>query len=428
MQLQHVGLDSLRQAGGLSGFPSPQESSYDLFATGHAGTAISTAAGLAWADHRAKANTKVVAIVGDASIVNGLSLEGLNNAALLERQFLIVLNDNSMAIDRTHGAMAHALDRIRTNSAYTNIKQSAEQLLKRLPMGEEISGALRNLREGLRTTIHGGQVFEALGIAYYGPADGHNVPELIHMLRRLASIDRPVLLHVHTQKGRGCQYAVEDPCRFHSPSAYTIEQGQAVFPPRENPTWTQTFSDVLVEQARKNDKIDAITAAMPDGTGLVKFREEFPDATSTWSAANRTTTAAWRRARQAACGRSSASYSTFMQRAMDQFSRNWPAQIARGALSRPGWAVGSTSAVLTLMTRLPAPAAGDDADGAGRRADAGRDELALTRMARPRFRYPRDECRRKTNPAETQSACPPFELARPTPTARATMRRCCATA
>ena len=148
--------DALRQAGGLSGFPSPSESIYDLFATGHAGTAISTATGLALADQMAGSNRRAVAVVGDASIVNGLALEGLNNAALLKRQFLIILNDNSMAIDRTHGALAQMLDRVRTAATYNDIKQSAESLLHRLPMGAEISEALRNIRAGLKTTLHGG--------------------------------------------------------------------------------------------------------------------------------------------------------------------------------------------------------------------------------------------------------------------------------
>ncbi|HAU38933.1 MAG TPA: 1-deoxy-D-xylulose-5-phosphate synthase, partial [Phycisphaerales bacterium] len=207
--------DTLRQAGGLSGFPSPDESEYDLFATGHAGVAISTAAGLAWADQAAGRNTKIVAVVGDASIVNGTALEAINNVALLRRQMLIILNDNSMAIDRTHGALAHVLDRIRLTGAYSDLKQSAESILERMPLGSEIRDTLRSLREGLKATIHGRQIFEPLGLNYYGPVDGHDIGGLIRLLRRLGNIEGPVILHVHTQKGRGCQYAVEDPCRFH---------------------------------------------------------------------------------------------------------------------------------------------------------------------------------------------------------------------
>ena len=159
--------------------------------------------GLAWADQAGGRDTKVVAVVGDASIVNGLSLEGLNNAALLRRQFLVVLNDNSMAIDRTHGAMARVLDRIRTSSAYGDLRDGAEHLLQHLPMGEEITGALRHLKAGLKTTLQGKQVFETLGFAYFGPVDGHDIGALIDMLRRLSRLNRPALLHVHTQKGHG---------------------------------------------------------------------------------------------------------------------------------------------------------------------------------------------------------------------------------
>ncbi|MHC4983943.1 MAG: 1-deoxy-D-xylulose-5-phosphate synthase N-terminal domain-containing protein [Planctomycetota bacterium] len=196
--------DTLRQAGGICGFPWPAESPYDVFATGHAGTAISTAAGLAWVD-RSPESPKVVAVVGDASIVNGLSLEGINNAALLKRQFLVVLNDNSMAIDRTRGALSQALDRIRLMQTYDDVKRQTEQLLSHLPLGEEIGDALRHIRDGLRTTVHGGQVFEALGFRYFGPVDGHDIHNLIRILRRLAEMNYPALLHVHTQKGRGCQ-------------------------------------------------------------------------------------------------------------------------------------------------------------------------------------------------------------------------------
>jgi 1-deoxy-D-xylulose-5-phosphate synthase len=176
--------ETLRQLGGISGFPSPEESEYDEFATGHAGTAISTAVGLAWADQQQELDHKSVALVGDASIVNGLSLEGLNNASMLKRQFLVVLNDNSMAIDRTQGGLAEALDRVRMDTRYVDLRKHTEQLLHRLPLGDNISGALRHLREGLRTAIHGPRVFETLGFEYFGPVDGHDLPTLIRVLQR----------------------------------------------------------------------------------------------------------------------------------------------------------------------------------------------------------------------------------------------------
>ena len=222
--------DTLRQSGGLSGFPSPAESEYDLFYTGHAGTALSTAMGLAWSDRGA--DRRVVAVVGDAGIVNGVSFEAINNITSLKRQFLIVLNDNSMAIDRTCGALAKALDRIRMDRRYGDLKQSAESMLQRMPLGGEIADAIKHLKQSVKSTLHGGQIFETLGISYFGPVDGHDIPMLVRVLSSLADIDAPVLLHVRTQKGKGCRYAVEDPCRFHSPAAYVHQGDRAIIRPR----------------------------------------------------------------------------------------------------------------------------------------------------------------------------------------------------
>jgi 1-deoxy-D-xylulose-5-phosphate synthase len=199
------GFDRLRQAGGPSGFPSPAESDCDLFATGHAGTAISAAAGLAWADRFAgRTDNRIVAIVGDGSIVNGAAFEAINNSALIDRQMLVILNDNSMAIDVTQGGLARLLDRLRLTRTYTDLKQRTEQTLRRVPLGQEISDALRHIHGGLRTTFHGEQIFELLGLRYFGPVDGHDIEAMIDILKLLKDVPQPVLLHVHTQKGRGC--------------------------------------------------------------------------------------------------------------------------------------------------------------------------------------------------------------------------------
>jgi 1-deoxy-D-xylulose-5-phosphate synthase len=310
--------DKLRQAGGLSGFPSPAESEYDLFHTGHAGTAVSTAAGLALGDQTAGRDNRVVAVVGDASIVNGLSMEGLNNAALLKRQFLIILNDNNMAIDRPRGALAEALEHMRMTDRYRELKHSTEQLLKHLPLGDGMADALKHIKEGLRTTLHGGQMFEALGFNYFGPIDGHDIKELIRVLQRVGTLDRPTVLHVHTEKGRGCPYAVEDPTLFHSPSAHTIENGKAVFNKPKEASWTQVFADALIEAAREDERIVAITAAMPDGTGLATFREEFPDRTIDVGIGESHAVAAAAGMAKAGLKPVVAIYSTFMQRAFDQ--------------------------------------------------------------------------------------------------------------
>jgi len=403
--------ETLRQAGGLSGFPAPDESPYDLFATGHAGTAISTAAGLAWADQALGRDSRVVAVVGDASIVNGLSLEGINNAALLRRQFLIVLNDNSMAIERTHGAMARALDRIRMTPTYSDIKHSTESLLHHLPLGSEITDALRHIKAGLKTTLHGGQVFEALGFGYYGPVDGHNVADLIRALRWLARLDRPSILHVHTVKGQGCQYAVEDPCRFHSPSAWKVENGRAVFAERTRRTWTQAFADALVELGGRDERIVAITAAMPDGTGLVEFRKAFPRRCLDVGINESHGVAMAAGLAKAGLRPVVAIYSTFLQRAMDQVFQEVALQQLPVLLcmDRAGL-VGSDGAVhhgfmdIAYLRPLPGMVLMAPADAAELKAAM---ELALRLDGPAAIRYPRDEV-----PGDLEGPCPPFELAR----------------
>ena len=401
--------DSLRQKGGLSGFPCPGESTLDLFATGHAGAAISTAAGLAWADQRAGRNTKVVAVVGDASISNGLAMEGLNNAAMLERQFLIILNDNSMAIDRTPGAMARALDRIRVTSTYQDFKQSAESLLHRLPMGDNISEAIKNLKAGLKTTLHGGQFFESLGVEYYGPVDGHDIPAMITVLRRLTRINRPTLLHVHTQKGRGCEYAVEDPCRFHSPSAYTIESGKAVFVTHSRPSWTSVFADALVEAGKADPKVVAITAAMPDGTGLDRFRKAFPERYIDVGINESHAVAMAAGLAKTGLKPVVAVYSTFMQRAIDQVFeevaiQNLPVCICmdRAGLVGSDGAVHHGFADVAFMRLLPGMILMAPGDAAELREAL---RFALSCGKPTAIRYPRDEV-----PQDLPGACPPFQM------------------
>jgi 1-deoxy-D-xylulose-5-phosphate synthase len=402
--------DHLRQSGGISGFPSPAESAYDLFYTGHAGTAISTATGLAWADKAAGRENRVVALVGDASIVNGLALEGLNNAALLGRQMLIVLNDNSMAIDRTRGALSNVLDRLRSTRAYSDIKHSTESLLSHLPMGGEITEALRSFKAGVKTTIHGGQIFEALGFDYYGPANGHDIEHLIEQLRPLADLDRPVLLHVHTEKGRGCDYALEDPCRFHSPSAYTVREGRAVFAAKARASWTDTFANSLIELAGEDERIVAITAAMPDGTGLASFRKAFPDRCVDVGISESHAVAMAAGLARAGMRPVVAIYSTFMQRAFDQAFHELALQELPVVLcmDRAGL-VGSDGAVhhgaydLSYLRPLPgmellAPAEAREMSAALR--------YALGRDGPTALRWPRDMV-----PEEFPSDCPAFETA-----------------
>ncbi|GAH40539.1 unnamed protein product, partial [marine sediment metagenome] len=384
---------------------------YDLFCTGHAGTAISTAAGLAWADQQAGADTKAVAVVGDGSIVNGPAMEGLNNAALLKRQFLVILNDNSMAIDRTRGAMAHLLDRIRMTHTYTDIKRSTETLLHHLPLGVEINEAIRNIKAGLKTAIHGEQIFESFGFQYFGPMDGHNIQELIRVLRQLAKLNCPALLHVHTVKGAGCEYAVEDPCRFHSPSAYRIHAGRAVFEEKARPTWTDTFSEAIVAAAAKDQRVVAITAAMPDGTGLVRFREAFPSRYIDVGISESHAVAMAAGLAKAGMRPIVAIYATFLQRAIDQVCQEVTLQPLpvifctdrAGLVGSDGPTHHGFQDIAQLRTFpgmvLMAPAEAAELPAAL--------HLALSIDKPCAIRYPRDEI-----PPDLPGSCPPFQLGR----------------
>ena len=406
---RNAAFDNLRQEDGISGFPAPRESQYDVFATGHAGTAISTASGLAWAQQHAGTDDRIVAVVGDASIVNGLSLEGMNNLSLIKRQFLVVLNDNSMAIDRTCGAMAQVLDRIRLTHAYSEFKHSTESFLHHLPLGHEISDVLRKFRDGLKTTLRGKQVFDVWGLRYFGPVDGHDIPNLVRVLRRLAKVDCPAILHVCTQKGRGCQYAVEDPRRFHSPSAYTVHNGQAVFQSKVRPTWTQTFSDVLVKAARRDESLVAITAAMPDGTGLAAFRDAFPDRYIDVGISESHAVAMAAGQAKAGLRPVVAVYSTFIQRALDQIFHDVCLQhlpvvfcMDRAGLVGSDGAVHHGTMDVAMLRALPGIVLMAPADAGELGAAL---EFALSLDAPAAIRYPRDEV-----PEDLPGPCPPFEL------------------
>jgi 1-deoxy-D-xylulose-5-phosphate synthase len=268
---------TLRQKGGVCGFPDPSESPYDLFAVGHAGTGISTAVGLARADYLAKRNTKVVALVGDASIVNGLAFEGLNNAGTLKRQMLIILNDNSMSISEPQGAFANYLEHLRVTTTYDEVKKRVQHLLEQIPYGQQISDIAYNVKQGIKNTLAPGHIFEDLGLKYFGPVDGHDLPSLIEKLNELKDLNAPAVLHIKTVKGKGYEWACEDPTTFHSPKPFRVEGCRVVLEKGSGRSWTAAFADAMVALAKKNEKVVGITAAMPDGTGMIKLKPTFPD-------------------------------------------------------------------------------------------------------------------------------------------------------
>jgi len=267
----------LRQRNGLSGFPDPAESPYDQFGVGHAGTSIATALGMALGAQHNQTDEKIVAFVGDASIFNGPSFEALNNLGLVKRQLLIVLNDNSMAIDVTQGAMAKLLSKVRLSHTYEDLRRTTRNILEYLPViGKRVEEALENLKKTLRMTISPSRLFESLNILYFGPVDGHDIGSLIKLFRAIGELDQPAILHVYTKKGKGFTPAGDDPRKFHSTGPFEINGKITTFP-KGGRTFTEAFADTLVELAQNDERIVAITAAMPDGTGLVKFREKFSE-------------------------------------------------------------------------------------------------------------------------------------------------------
>lgn len=311
--------EQLRQAGGLSGFPSIYESEYDLFNVGHAGTAIATAVGLARGDAALGQDRRVVAVVGDASIVNGVAFEGLNQAGVLKRQFLVILNDNSMGIARTQGGLAEHLARFRVSQLYEEVKRNFKAILPKVPVvGRSVFNALDHIKEGIKATVSPHQIFEPLGFTYVGPVDGHDVAHLIELLHALKDVPHPVLLHVHTQKGRGCDWASSDPCTFHSPGRLHIEGGKATVVKSQYKSWTTAFSDAFLALAEGDQRLIALTAAMPDGTGVAKVQKELPERALDCGIAESCTVDIAAGLCKAGMRPIACIYSTFLQRAFDQ--------------------------------------------------------------------------------------------------------------
>jgi 1-deoxy-D-xylulose-5-phosphate synthase len=312
--------EKLRKKGHVGGFPMPTESPYDLFAVGHAGTAISTAVGMARGDQHLKKNSNVVAVVGDASIVNGLAFEGLNNAGTLRRQLLIVLNDNGMSISQPQGALSQYLERVRVSTTYEEFKRVSEKFVRQLPhvVGERIEQLWHHFKEGVKSTFWPGQIFEALGIKYMGPLDGHDLPGLVNMLAEIKHVDSPLLLHVKTRKGEGYEVCTSEPTKMHSPAAFTVSGCRVEINKGSGKSWTNAFADACIALAKKDPRVIALTAAMPDGTGLSKFEKEIPGRYYDTGICESHLTAMAAGMVKSGMRPIAAIYSTFLQRAFDQ--------------------------------------------------------------------------------------------------------------
>jgi 1-deoxy-D-xylulose-5-phosphate synthase len=265
----------LRKASGISGFPDPAESEYDQFVVGHAGTAIATSIGLALGQVHTGQRDKIVAVVGDASIVNGVSFEALNNLGLVKRQLLIVLNDNSMAIDLTQGAVAKYLSRVRLSQTYEDLRRRTGVILEHMPyIGKTVEEAIERIKKSIRMVLPPSQLFESLNVPYFGPVDGYDIESLIELFKALSHLEHPAILHVYTKKGKGFGPAERDGRRFHSTGPFKLN-GDLVGKQSGGRSFTQVFGTFLTELAEKDERIVAITSAMCDGTGLAEFRKRF---------------------------------------------------------------------------------------------------------------------------------------------------------
>ncbi|MCL2356120.1 MAG: 1-deoxy-D-xylulose-5-phosphate synthase [Defluviitaleaceae bacterium] len=266
----------LRKLDGLSGFPKPCESEHDAFGTGHSSTAISAALGLAVARDFNEEKSKVVAVVGDGSLTGGLSYEGLNNAGRANTDLLVVLNDNQMSISKNVGAVARHLNHLRTAPIYLGAKQDFLTKMDKLSVfGERITRGIKSAKGLIKYAVLPGVIFEEMGFKYVGPIDGHDFPALLSALKRVRRIRGPVLLHVLTTKGKGYNIAEKSPRNYHGVGRFNVETGEPE-PNPQQPTYTEIFSRHLCRCAVRDEKIVAITAAMPDGTGLSQFKERFP--------------------------------------------------------------------------------------------------------------------------------------------------------
>lgn len=285
-------LGKLRTREGMAGFPEPRESEFDLFSVGHAGTGISTAVGMARGDVLNKQSfdpttnpngRRIVTLIGDASIVNGVAMEGLNNAGTLRRQFLVVLNDNGMSISKPQGAMAQYFDKLRVSHLYSDVKKSAKKRLETMLGGQTIRQAVHAAGEATKAMYHEDAWFEHFGLKTVGPIDGHDFDQLIHFFREARDFDRPMVLHVKTIKGKGYSFAEQDATKFHSPNAFNKVEGELddegcrVELKSEGRSFTQAMGDATLSLMERDPKVVVCTAAMPDGTGVTRALAKYPE-------------------------------------------------------------------------------------------------------------------------------------------------------
>jgi len=271
---------TLRRHGGLSGFTKRSESPYDAFTTGHSSTSISAGLGIACAKRLKKDSSKVVAVIGDGSLTAGLAYEGLNQTGDThnDKDMIVILNDNEMSISHNVGALSSLLSRTFSASRLQMLRKEFGEFLKSLPrIGENMYQLAKRGEESFKTFVTPGMLFEAFNFEYFGPIDGHNLDHLINILKNIKTMDEPVLLHVITKKGKGYPQAEQNPVYFHGVSSFDVDTGICRKKTTNVPSYTEVFGQTMVELAKTNDRVIAVTAAMPEGTGLVPFSKAYPD-------------------------------------------------------------------------------------------------------------------------------------------------------
>lgn len=268
---------SLRKFGGMSGFPKRCESSCDCFDTGHSSTSISAGLGYVAARDLQGEDYSVISVIGDGSLTGGMAYEAMNNAARLKTNFIIVLNDNNMSISENVGGMSEYLGSLRTNDAYQELKQGVTDTLKKIPVyGDRVVRKIKRTKSGIKQLFIPGMLFEEMGLTYLGPVDGHNLDRLIRAFHEARKVNGPVLLHVFTKKGKGYAPAERHPARFHGAEPFDISTGVPLHK-RAKANYTDVFATVMRKLGDRQENLVAITAAMPDGTGLKRFKNVFPD-------------------------------------------------------------------------------------------------------------------------------------------------------
>ncbi|MEW9093707.1 MAG: 1-deoxy-D-xylulose-5-phosphate synthase [Clostridiaceae bacterium] len=309
--------ETLKQYGGLSGFPKRSESPYDHFETGHSSTSISAALGMARARDLKKEDFEVVAVIGDGALTGGMALEALNDVGDRKSKMIIILNDNQMSIDQNVGGLSEYLGRLRVEPGYNRLKQDVESVLNKIPnIGKGMAKTLERIKNGIKQMVVPGMLFENMGIKYFGPIDGHDIKELSRTLKKAREIDEPVLIHVITKKGKGYSFAECNPGKFHGVGPFDCKNGE--MNGGKSLSYSKAFGDSMVKIGEENKNVVAITAAMKDSTGLKEFGDKFKERLFDVGIAEQ-------HAVTLAAGMASqglkpvfAVYSTFLQRAYDQ--------------------------------------------------------------------------------------------------------------